>query len=389
MVWNLWSNGLSSIIQSPPRKVQEQHAAEDQHQQGENTAQADVKAATTEDLRNGEENMVAATIPEITVSAVEERWTTDAEEKQETEQLLQELGAQAVLNMLGDEVSARTKLLQKLVLYEQEVKLGHQLLEQKQTLLRSKQALILMSRRIKYNVCHRLKRGGVIKATKSVLDKEVQAARQRLGLQHSYKQFNIEEMLSTINRLAPEGKYLSSKPAPVPAATTRPCVRRPFIKKEKPSVRYFAAPIPSVPIQQRGERIARAQLGTASHCPRQTSAATGYGGDYGIVSDGDDFNREPFYDLVTQLPQDDTCLQYPAESIDQGLFCDIMEEQQFPNFEASVEDCDYLDVRWRTVTSLTLRWRTVTSLTLRWRTVHAMMLMRTMATMLWTTPLTR
>ena len=141
MVWNLWSNGLSSIIQSPPRKVQEQHAAEDQQHQGENNAQADVKettAATAEDLRNVKENMVAATIPEVTVSAVEERWTTDAEEKQETEQLLQELGAQAVLNMLGDEVSARTKLLQKLVLHEQEVKLGHQLLKQKQTLAHSK-----------------------------------------------------------------------------------------------------------------------------------------------------------------------------------------------------------------------------------------------------------
>ena len=338
MVWNLWSNGLSSIIQSPPRKVQEQHAAEDQHQQGENTAQADVKAATTEDLRNGEENMVAATIPEITVSAVEERWTTDAEEKQETEQLLQELGAQAVLNMLGDEVSARTKLLQKLVLYEQEVKLGHQLLEQKQTLLRSKQALILMSRRIKYNVCHRLKRGGVIKATKSVLDKEVQAARQRLGLQHSYKQFNIEEMLSTINRLAPEGKYLSSKPAPVPAATTRPCVRRPFIKKEKPSVRYFAAPIPSVPIQQRGERIARAQLGTASHCPRQTSAATGYGGDYGIVSDGDEFFQEPFYDIVTQISHEEPCLESAAETLDQGYFEDNMEQQESSYSDVMVEE---------------------------------------------------
>ena len=338
MVWNLWSNGLSSIIQSPPRKVQEQHAAEDQHQQGENTAQADVKAATTEDLRNGEENMVAATIPEITVSAVEERWTTDAEEKQETEQLLQELGAQAVLNMLGDEVSARTKLLQKLVLYEQEVKLGHQLLEQKQTLLRSKQALILMSRRIKYNVCHRLKRGGVIKATKSVLDKEVQAARQRLGLQHSYKQFNIEEMLSTINRLAPEGKYLSSKPAPVPAATTRPCVRRPFIKKEKPSVRYFAAPIPSVPIQQRGERIARAQLGTASHCPRQTSAATGYGGDYGIVSDGDELFQEPFYDIVTQISHEEPCLESAAETLDQGYFEDNMEQQESSYSDVMVEE---------------------------------------------------
>ena len=137
------------------------------------------------------------------------------------------------------------------------------------------------------------------------------------------------------------------------------------------------------------EEVACYDVEEVAHRQQQTSTAAGYGGDYGIVSDGDDINREPFYDLVTQLPQDDTCLQYPAESIDQGLFCDIMEEQQFPNFEASVEDCDYLDVRWRTVTSLTLRWRTVTSLTLRWRTVHAMMLMRTMATMLWTTPLTR
>ena len=284
----VWPNGLSSIIQSPPRKVQEQHAAEDQQHQGENNAQ---------DLGKLEEQeKVAANIPEVAMPCVEERWTTFEEEKLLTEQMLQEVGAQTVRSMLGDEVSARTKLLEKLALCEQEVKLRQQVIKQKQTLLHSKQALILMSRKVKYNVCHRFKRGGVVKAFKSVVDKEVQAARQRLGLQHNYKQFNMEEMLATINRLAPEGKYLSSKPGPAPAATTRPWARRPFVKKETPSVRYFATPIPSMPIQQRGERIARAQSERASRCQQQTSAATGYGGDYGIVSDGDDFNQEPFYD---------------------------------------------------------------------------------------------
>ena len=106
-------------------------------------------------------------------------------------------------------------------------------------------------------------------------------------------------------------------------------------------MRYFAAPIPSVPIQQRGERIARAQLGTASHCPRQTSAATGYGGDYGIVSHhGDVILQEPLYDTLTQLESD----QHAASSDGQGSCKDVAtsdiseEEETISDISAEASD---------------------------------------------------
>ena len=135
-----------------------------------------------------------------------------------------------------------------------------EIIRQKKLLVQSKQALSLMSQKVKYNVCHRFKRGGVVMAFKSVVDKEVSVAKQRLCLMCNCRQFNMEEMLATISRLAPDGKYLSSKPAPVPTATSRPWRRGLFAKKEAPSVHYFTAPVPSMPIQQRGERAAPAQL---------------------------------------------------------------------------------------------------------------------------------
>ena len=106
-------------------------------------------------------------------------------------------------------------------------------------------------------------------------------------------------------------------------------------------MRYFAAPIPSVPIQQRGERIARAQLGTASHCQQQTSAATGYGGDYGIVSHGDVVLQEPLYDTFTQLESD----QHAAFLNEQGSCCEdvaasdvSLEEETISDISAEASD---------------------------------------------------
>ena len=339
-----FSNGLKSIIQTPPRKVEEQHYSnkgiiqtpprqvQEQHQD-----HVSDNAKAEEDLRKVEEKeVVAAHIPEVTISAFEERWTTFKEEKQATEQMLTRFGAQAVLNKLGGEVSARTNLLKKLALQEQEVKMRQEIIKQKKLLVQSKQALSLMSQKVKYNVCHRFKRGGVVIAFKSVVAKEVSAAKQRLGLLRNYKQFNMEEMLATITRLAPDGKYVSSKPAPVPTATSRPWRRRPYAKKETPSVRYFPAPVPSMPIQQTGERAAPAQLEEASY-HQQSSAGYG-GGDYGIVSNGDAFYQEPYYDHVAQLSQEDPCLQYTAETIDQGYFDDIMEQQEFNNSDVGAEE---------------------------------------------------
>ena len=277
---------------------------------------------------------VAASVPEVAMSSVSERWTTFEEEKLATEHMLSKFGAQAVLNRLGGEVSARTKLLKKLALQEQEVKLSQQIIKQKKLLVLGKQALSLASKKVKYNVCHKFKRGGVVAAFKSTVDKEISAAKQRLGLMCNYKQFNMEEVLTTINRLAPDGKYLSSKPATAAAATSRP--RRSLVKKEKPSVRYFTAPVPSMPIQQHGERAAPTQSEETS-CPQQQASA-GYGGDYGIVSDGGVVYQEPFYDHVTQLYQEDPCVQSTAGTIDYGYFDDITEQQEFLTSDDNVEE---------------------------------------------------
>ena len=92
----------------PNRKVQEQQPFESQQHQD----QVGNNAKAEEDLRKVEEQeVVAANIPEVTISAVEERWTTFEEEKLATEQMLRRFGAQAVLNKLCGEVSARTNLL--------------------------------------------------------------------------------------------------------------------------------------------------------------------------------------------------------------------------------------------------------------------------------------
>ena len=66
-------------------------------------------------------------------------------------------------------------------------------------------------------------------------------------------------------------------------------------------MRYFTVPIPSVPIQQRGERIARAQLARASSQQQPTPA--GYRGEQCIVSHGDDLAEDICYDHSTQLEQ--------------------------------------------------------------------------------------
>ena len=143
----------------------------------------------------------------------------------------------------------KKKVAAKLALLEEEVKIGHQLLLQSKTLVKSQEALLLKKVRVTYNKCHSFLRGKVVSAHRSFVDEQVAAAKARLGLTKNSSQFNIPAMVAVIDKLAPEGKYLSSKPAPAPAATSR--ARKPLVKKEKPSVRFFTAPVPSMPIQQR------------------------------------------------------------------------------------------------------------------------------------------
>ena len=281
--------------------------------------------------------------------------------EEEKPAILLKSAAQIFLEEKAATDKVKKKVAAKLALLEEEVKIGHQLLLQSKTLAKSLEALLLRKVRVKYNKCHSFSRGKVISAHRSFVDEQVAAAKVRLGLQKTSHQFNIPAMVAVINKLAPEGKYLSSKPAPATAATSRP--RKPFVKKEKPSVRYFAAPVPSMPIQQRSHR--------SSHST--TAAQPGYRGDQSIVSNGDALAEETCCDFSTQLEHSAEeylwdglfDFSYYEEELD-GNFCssdidwvDAEEEVAFDDteevgtcfeaedepcyFDAEVEECGYND----------------------------------------------
>ena len=127
----------------------------------------------------------------------------------------------------------RKKAQLKLVLLQQEAQLGHLLLEQKRTLATSKQQLQLLCKsRIKFVKQHKFWRGAPIAALCSTVSRTVRAAKSRL--QMGRRQFNQAEMLAAIDKLAPEGIYLSKNPSP--HATSRPCPGRQYVPRRVDSL---------------------------------------------------------------------------------------------------------------------------------------------------------
>ena len=122
------------------------------------------------------------------------------------------------------------------------------------------------------------------------------------------RQFNQEKMLATIDKLAPEGIYLSKNPSP--HATSRPCPGRQYVprKVESLATRTFVRP------PQLFKEIERASR-------QHQQSAAGYRGDQSIVSDGDAIVQEPLYDPLTQ-PEPCLSDQYAEQWEDQGYCCD-------------------------------------------------------------------
>ena len=114
--------------------------------------------------------------------------------------------AQIFMEEKQEQVTAKKMMTAKLALLEKEVALGQHLLHQNKTLLHSKKALLMRKVRVTYNKCHKLWRGKVVSAHKSHVDEQVAAAKARLGLTNTSKQFNIPAMVALIEKLAPEGK---------------------------------------------------------------------------------------------------------------------------------------------------------------------------------------
>ena len=216
--------------------------------------------------------------------------------------------AQIFLEEEAAKNTVRKRAQLKLALLNQEVQLGHQLLQQKKTLVTSKQELQLMCKsRIKFVKRHKFWRGAPIAALCSTVVKTVRAAMSRLQMRR--RQFNQAEMLATIDKLAPEGIYLSKNPSP--PATSRPCPGRQYVprKVESLATQTFVRP------PQLFKEIER-----ASHQHQQSAA--GFRGDHSIVSHhGDDIVQEPLYD---PLSQPEPCLseQSAEQWVDQGYCCD-------------------------------------------------------------------
>ena len=240
---------------------------------------------------------------------------------------------QAFLEEKAAEV-LKKKVVAKLELLEEEVKIRHQLLLQSKTLLASKQALLQKKVRVTFNKCHKFWRGSVVSAHKPFVDEQVGAAKARLGLEKHHNQFNISSMVDTIDKLAPGGCYKSAKPSASPTSTSRPGVRPTSVPWRTTSSRFMVPP-PPISYSVSAKK--------SSHSPAavpQTSA--GYRGDHCIVSYGDALDEEPCCDLSTQLELGDEEYLWDGEY---DYSCYVNEEElEIDNSDIVWDDAKELEV---------------------------------------------
>ena len=115
--------------------------------------------------------------------------------------------AQVFMEEKAQKIKTKQKMEAKLALLKKEVKMGQQLLQQTKTLLKGKEALVQRKVRVTYNRCHKFWRGQVILAHKSDVEKQVDAAKKRLGLGKSGIKFDISAMVQKIDKLSPGARY--------------------------------------------------------------------------------------------------------------------------------------------------------------------------------------
>jgi len=228
---------------------------------------------------------------------------------------------------------AKKKMRAKLALLEKEVELAKQLLQQSKTLQESKEALLMKKVRVKYNKCHKFWRGSVVSAHKSFVEEQVEAAKARLGVEKHNNQFNISSMVDTIDKLAPGGCYNSAKPSSSPTSTSRPGVRPTSVPRR--SSRFI---VPPPPITHSGPAM---KSSPAPAAVPQTSP--GNRGEKCIVSYGDVFAQELFYDNSTQL--EFGADNYIWDGDNSAIISEDAKELEVETcyYDAEVESCSYDD----------------------------------------------
>jgi len=230
--------------------------------------------------------------------------------------------AQIFLEEEKSKQSVRKRAQLKLALLQQEVHLGQQLLEQKQLLVRSKQELQQVCKsRIKFVKRHKFWRGAIIAAQGETAAETVRAATTRL--QQNKRRFDQVQMLAAMDKLAPEGIYLSKNPSPPATSRPGPAPRR-FVPRRVESLATQTVIRPPTLFKE----IERA-------APQHWQSPAGYQGDQSIVSHhGDVIIQEPLYDTLTQLESD----QHAAFSDEQGSCCEDVANSDVSLEEETISD---------------------------------------------------
>ena len=222
----------------------------------------------------------------------------------------------------------------KLALLQQTVQLSQQLLEQKKLMAQSKQQLQhLCQSRVKYVKQHKFWRGHVIADCKSAVVETTRAAKARI--QERKMKFNQAVVVAAIEKVAPQGIYIS-KP-PLPSATSRPCPGRRSMPRPRMEESLGTQTICHLPtlFKDRERAFLRRQ------------ASAGNKGEQSIISNaGDALFQEPLYEHFTQPDQLEDELLYADEGYEWDGSHDFSIYPDEEEFDISVEVEDSLSFVW-------------------------------------------
>ena len=142
-------------------------------------------------------------------------------------------------------ICRKEQLHAKLKLLEKENALRHQLLSQQAALARSQHALKLCQQRTRLFTCHKLKLGSILSCNMPfIADAKAEVAQRRQQQSFAAESARHLSLLASLERLAPDAKYINRRPVPVPPPSPKPLPpsNRSLWHSNKPS--RFPTPLP-------------------------------------------------------------------------------------------------------------------------------------------------
>ena len=119
--------------------------------------------------------------------------------------------------------SRKEQLLEKLSLLNKENAIRRQLISQHAALARSQHALRLRQQRTKLYTAHKFKLGSILSSNQPFIDDalaEVQLRRRQEA--SDAESARHQALVSSVSKLAPEGKYVNLRPVPAPPPSPKP-----------------------------------------------------------------------------------------------------------------------------------------------------------------------